>query len=324
MVANTSQQCANTPSTARSSTSSAPERVQKRYVWNERCSLCGANLREAEVLFRINDEQELIRCRECTLVSNSQFRADLENVYDAGYFETSEKQAEGGYFSYRELESALNADYKFAFDFISQKLRGRNGPTRILDVGCGYGFFLRQFLGMDGVDLHGIELSASAAAIARESLPQVVQTPIEEAKFDREFDFVVSFEVIEHLFDPSSFLERVKSIVAKDGFVLMTTPNIASPWFAALGRRWPALHPDSHNHYFTPKTIRALAERHGLEVVSLQERQVLHKTVRQLRKRLDEMFPGSGVITAAAKPLDPKVIPFLSGGSVEIVLRRAG
>ncbi len=298
--------------------------IPKRYLWNVRCTLCGADLREAEVLFRINDAQELIRCRGCALVSNSQFRADLENVYDVGYFETSEKQAHGGYFSYRELESALNADYRFAFEFITERLRTRPRPVRILDVGCGYGFFLKQFLGQGGVELHGIELSASAAAAARESIPAVIQAPIEEARFDRAFDFIVSFEVIEHLFDPAAFLGRVKGLLASDGFVLLTTPNIASPWFWWLRRRWPALHPDSHNHYFSPATLRALAERQGLEVVRLRERQIIHRTVRQLRKRMGELFRWIDPISGLVRDFDPRVIPFLSGGSIEVILRRAG
>src|ERR1700761_4222277 len=152
----------------------------KRWVENDRCALCGADGRDARTLFRLNDEQVLRRCPQCTLVANSRFRSDLENVYGDGYFETSSKEESGGYFHYRDLEDALNADYRFAYRRIARALERRGGAARILDVGCGYGFFLKQFVARPGVELWGLELSAKAASHARESVPNINEAPIEE------------------------------------------------------------------------------------------------------------------------------------------------
>jgi 2-polyprenyl-3-methyl-5-hydroxy-6-metoxy-1,4-benzoquinol methylase len=294
----------------------------KRYVWNDRCSGCGADLRTAAVLFRINEEQELIRCQACRLVSNSRFRSDLENVYDESSFEASSKDAEGGYFSYRELEGALNADYRFASAFLRARLAERAAGARILDIGCGYGFFLKQFVGTPGVELHGVELSRTAAAAASAAGLHVTRAPIEQAELAEPFDFVVCFEAVEHVFDPAALLTRIASLLAPSGHLLLTTPDIGSAWFPLLRRRWPALHPDSHNHYFTRETLAALARRAGFDVVSIRHREVLHKSVRQLRSRMGELFPASRWLTGPLAPLDGKTIPFLSGGSLEAIFRR--
>jgi 2-polyprenyl-3-methyl-5-hydroxy-6-metoxy-1,4-benzoquinol methylase len=294
----------------------------KQYVPHQRCALCGADTAGAQDLFRLNEDQVLRRCRACTLISNSRFRADLDTVYGDAYFEASSKDDAGGYFQYRDLEGALNADYRFARDGITRALATRKGPARLLDVGCGYGFFLKQFLGRPGLELWGLELSAKAAAAARESLPHVMEMSIEEASFERPFDFIVSFEVVEHVFEPRAFMQKLADALAPGGTLFMTTPNIASPWFPVLRQRWPAIHPDSHNHYFTPRTMRELAQRSGLEVVSLVERQILHKTVHQLRKRMGELFPPSRVPLSMLSPFDGRTLPFLSGGSMEVALRK--
>ncbi|HEX4446468.1 MAG TPA: class I SAM-dependent methyltransferase [Polyangiaceae bacterium] len=296
--------------------------MNKQYVENDRCVLCGADARSGRELLRLNDDQVLRRCGGCTLIANSRFRSDLENVYGDGYFETSAKGEAGGYFHYRDLEDALNADYRFAYERIARALDERGGGARILDVGCGYGFFLKQFLGRPGVDLWGLELSRKAASAAREAIPNVIEAPVEQVAFDRPFDFIVSFEVVEHVFEPKAFMSKLASALAPGGRLFLTTPNIGSAWFPLLRRRWPALHPDSHNHYFTPKTMRELARGSGLEVVRLDEKQLLHKTVHQLRKRMGELFPASPAVLNLLSSFDERTLPFLSGGSMEVELRR--
>ena len=43
----------------------------------------------------------------------------------------------------------------------------------------------------------------------------------------RSFDLVVSFQVIEHLEDPSHYLSAIAGFLAEDGLAILTTPNVA-------------------------------------------------------------------------------------------------
>jgi 2-polyprenyl-3-methyl-5-hydroxy-6-metoxy-1,4-benzoquinol methylase len=73
-------------------------------------------------------------------------------------------------------------------------------PTRVLDIGCGPGF-LMLFLRELGIDVEGVDFSASSRALApaevrdRIRIGEVTEQHVPE----RSFDLVVCREVLEHL-----------------------------------------------------------------------------------------------------------------------------
>lgn len=79
--------------------------------------------------------------------------------------------------------------------------------SRILDIGCGNGALASHFLAK-GINVVGIDLSDSGVAIARTRYPQgrFEVLPADGGLLAvlgcTPFDFVVSTEVIEHLYDP--------------------------------------------------------------------------------------------------------------------------
>ncbi len=44
------------------------------------------------------------------------------------------------------------------------------------------------------------------------------------------YDLVVSMETIEHLENPWTFLRGLKELVKPEGYLVLSTPNIESPW----------------------------------------------------------------------------------------------
>ena len=113
------------------------------------------------------------------------------------------------------------------------------------------------------------------------------------------FDVVLLVEVIEHVLeqDLASVLEKVRSLVATDGTVVVTTPlaedlELASaycPLCETLFHRW------QHVRSFTPESLAALLERYGFE--SLCVRQVdfscnrfVVEDLNMLKTKLDELL----------------------------------
>jgi SAM-dependent methyltransferase len=96
---------------------------------------------------------------------------------------------------------------------------------RTLDLGCGNGYGSAE-LSDAGGRVVALDRIAPDAQHRRESL-QFVRADLAGVPLaPRGFDLVVSFQVIEHLEDPTDYLEAIARSMKSDGMALITTPNI--------------------------------------------------------------------------------------------------
>jgi 2-polyprenyl-3-methyl-5-hydroxy-6-metoxy-1,4-benzoquinol methylase len=140
------------------------------------------------------------------------------------------------------------------------------GTSRVLDVGCGAGFFLdyvRQ--AFPSVIPAGIEPNPMMARFCREELGlEVHQEFLEAYSSDQSFDVITAFHVIEHLFDLQGFCQFLRRHLAPQGVAIVETPNVAGPW-EGIGMFHLA-----HLYTFSPRTIANLFHSHRFEVVEVE------------------------------------------------------
>ena len=129
------------------------------------------------------------------------------------------------YFEKRNADNAHD-DKNFlngrVFTTIDRFLREKAGrPLRgaLLDVGCGDGAFVaycnREGLGAKGVDIaDGVDFETDSLGYP-----------------DHSFDIVTMFSVIEHIKDPSNILSEVRRVLAKNGLLVIITPNVQTAKF---------------------------------------------------------------------------------------------
>ena len=132
--------------------------------------------------------------------------------------------------------------------------RGR----RVLDVGCGVGFFTAYYLGR-GAEVTGIDISVTSVETLRERHPQarfilgdVSETPLAEA-----WDVVNAFDVLYHIVDDTRWQTALRSLalaVAPGGLLLVTDTFSDLPALAA------------HNRMRALVRYRAVLESAGLEL----------------------------------------------------------
>jgi len=138
------------------------------------------------------------------------------------------------------------------------KLAGHVGPgTRVLDVGCGNGYFAGRFLER-GCTVVGIDLSPQGIQIARRTYPAArfellaADAKLLENLGEPPFDLVVSTEVIEHLYDPRSYLAGCFAALRPGGRFICSTPyhgyvknlllSLAGRWDQHLSPLWDGGH----------------------------------------------------------------------------------
>ncbi len=145
--------------------------------------------------------------------------------------------------------------------------RYKNG-TRLLDIGCGEGFFLSN-ASRAGYITKGIELSQDAAAYARREFGLDVEAkPFEELCFPEDyFDVITLWQVLEHVPYPCMILEEVHRILKPGGLLAMSTPDIGGIPARIFGRRWWNIR-RLHINQFTTKTIMSILKNIGFKNMS--------------------------------------------------------
>ncbi len=111
------------------------------------------------------------------------------------------------------------------------KICGFEPGKRVLEVGCGTGFFSRIFLEY-GVDLHSIDLSRELIEKAKERCGERADfriADIENLPYEGEtFDAVVGARVLHHLDMEASFVEIFR-VLKKGGAIAFCEPNMLNP-----------------------------------------------------------------------------------------------
>lgn len=148
-------------------------------------------------------------------------------------------------------------------------LCGKYGVARgsLLEVGPGFGTFCEELVSTGAFKrVLGVEPTPSLAAACRSRGIEIVESPIEDVELPELVDVVASFEVIEHLFDPSDFVKRCARVLRPGGLLILTCPNGKGFDIEVMGPGSPAVDVE-HLNYFNPASLAGLLERNGFEVV---------------------------------------------------------
>jgi len=140
--------------------------------------------------------------------------------------------------------------------------------VRLLDIGCGEGFFLFN-ASKAGYTAKGVELSQEAAEYAeREFGLDIEAKPFEELQFpENHFDVVTLWQFLEHVQYPLMVLKEVHRILKPEGLLVVSTPNIEGIPAKILRKRWWEIR-RLHINQFTTKTLTDTLQNAGFKNIS--------------------------------------------------------
>jgi 2-polyprenyl-3-methyl-5-hydroxy-6-metoxy-1,4-benzoquinol methylase len=202
-----------------------------------------------------------VRCSSCGGIFSNLTEQTYERARHNAWDEASPTVSALGF--YGEARARAHAE------FLDHHPPAGNG--RLLDVGCGLGFFL-DAARRRGWEVRGIDTSPSWVQAANRRLGRdVVELGgVEQGSFPPgSFALITAWDVIEHVFDPVSFLLALRGLLAPGGRLFIRTPNIAYCYPVYAARRWllrqdVELGPTNHVVYFSAGTMRAALARAGL------------------------------------------------------------
>ena len=110
---------------------------------------------------------------------------------------------------------------------ILEAFQEKSGAMKILDVGCGSGFFML----MTGGGVTGLDNAENVEVCKKRGL-QAYSVNLEKDRFPFEsnvFDAAVCLEVLEHLTDPKNVFDEIHRLLSSGGYLIVSTPNSRIP-----------------------------------------------------------------------------------------------
>ncbi len=142
---------------------------------------------------------------------------------------------------------------------------------RVLDIGCGQGFFLTALESL-GWEAYGVDVDERAVSFCgRLGLSRVTKASAEEMSFPNDhFDAITMFHVLEHLHNPGAALEKAWSVLKPEGEVVITVPNTGSIAAKFFRSKWFPLEAPRHLFIFSKKSLEMLLIESGFKISSFR------------------------------------------------------
>lgn len=206
-----------------------------------------------------------LACNSCGVVFDSQGARTNATKFYAESYDLHGESAQSEFQIHTSDSSRGENDA--ILEFISANIPRSNFGS-MLEVGCGKGILLSKFIKQNPKwDVCAIEPSNNAALYFRKALPEIdfFEGILRDSPFSqREFDFVATSGVIEHVPDPMEFLGEIRSCLKSNGLAYIGVPNFE-------------VKPDDllvfdHLTQFTPASLDYLYAQVGLKLVARSSR----------------------------------------------------
>lgn len=148
-----------------------------------------------------------------------------------------------------------------------------SGKGSLLDVGCASGAFL-QVMREAGWVGDGIEPSESQFLRASKLLGEptsIQRCTLQDASLSKDYDLITLWDVLEHVTEPTEFLQLAASHLKRGGYLALNVPRVDSAVARLLSSRWPLLLAE-HLNYFTIPSLRICGESAGLSLIHTGQR----------------------------------------------------
>ena len=202
-------------------------------------------------------------------------------------------------------DHVLSQDVRKRLEFIASEIE--IAGARILEVGSASGRLLETLGRLGARKVVGVELDQTFSSFAERRGLRILTRPIEELELQDEFDLVVIFHTLEHVFSPMSTIRAIYRALARGGCFLGEVPN-QRDWRIEIFNDEIAkrFHFDpAHRHYFDSESLGNYLQRCGFEG-SRFETIERYDSLAQLRNILGKREPGVSVEDVLRKHIFPK------------------
>jgi len=242
-------------------------------VTHNNCPICKSkNIKSFLALkdyFKTQEDFDIWECTDCSFL----FTHQLADESEIGPYYKSEE-----YYSHSDKKKGFIARlYQIGRKYmLRKKYRAIQHQTKttgkkLLDIGSGTGHFI-HYVKEKMWDVEGVEMDNDAReySIKEFSLNVRDNNAFFSDKFEQK-DVISLWHVLEHLYNPQKYIERILELLKKDGLLAIALPN-ANSWDARhYKKHWGAYDVPRHIWHFTPTSFRRLIADYPLEIVKIKK-----------------------------------------------------
>jgi len=236
------------------------------YKNNDTCLVCGTlveleylNLSDQPLANSYHKGEELetypLRMRVCKNCWHSQLSVSVE---PAKMFEH--------YLYISDTSKTLHSYFEWVTDYILEKT---GKPNNVLEIACNSGLLLEMFQNK-GITSYGVDPAKNIRELSEKRNLNVYVDYWDRKFSDKlkaevgKLDLILAFHVLPHVQDPNDFIESCVNLLSDEGTIFIQT----SQCDMLLNNEFDVIYHE-HSSYFTGKSIKELAHRHGLKVSSI-------------------------------------------------------
>lgn len=198
----------------------------------------------------------ILRCERCSLVFSSP-------IFPA---EKLSKFYRKSLCNYKNLIPNLIKTY---FKIVEQIEKNLPKNPKVLEVGCGNGFFLKALIDLDFTNnVFGIEPSSKMALQSDLALRKNIKVDVFRPNLfpKKSFDLICCFHTLDHMVNPNEFIKGAFNLLKKNGYIIIVVHDTEGLSVKLFGEK-SAIFDIEHIYLFNKKTLRKIFEVSNFRVL---------------------------------------------------------
>ena len=161
-------------------------------------------------------------------------------------------------YNYNKWES------KAAKDSVDKLLKGNLRGKKILDIGCGIGYYIGYYLSKGATDISGLDITEKSITSLKKKYPHLNFFNADISKkihLNRKYDIITAIAVLYHVVDRNKFENSVRNIrkLAKKGSLIIIQDGFL--------KKYQPPKAGTHCYFRDYEYYKKILEKNGIEII---------------------------------------------------------